>query len=168
MRRRCFASATFPEFVTEQFTSPLSTAEAWAWLLRAAEAGSIQAQDHAAGNGAVVPVDLKAAAGMGHSRAGGGHAEAQFNLAAMLMEGEGCERDVVAAKAWLRRSLPQAIGTQNCSRISQSVSRPKDRARFANGTSERCSGYSARRRRRRVLTRPRPLGSPRGRHLATR
>ncbi len=64
--------ATFPEFVTEQFKSPLSTAETWAWLLRAAEAGSVQAQyDVGAilatggdwGNGAVVPVDLKAAVG---------------------------------------------------------------------------------------------------------
>jgi TPR repeat protein len=106
---RCFTLPRFPEFVTEQFKS-LSTAEAWAWLLRAAEAGSVQAQYDAGailatggdwGNGAVVPVDLKAAVAWYRRAAEAGHAEAQFNLASMLSEGEGCERDVVAAKEWL-------------------------------------------------------------------
>ena len=104
--------ARFPEFLTEGFKSPLSTADGWAWLLRAAEAGSVQAQyDVGAvlatgewGDGSV-PVDLKAAVGWYRRAAEAGHREAQFNLATMLMEGEGCEPDVVAAKAWLRRSL---------------------------------------------------------------
>jgi len=108
--------ARFPEFATgtEQFKSPLSTAEAWVWLLRAAQAGSVEAQYDAGailatggdwGNGPVVPVDLKAAVGWYRRAAEAGHAEAQFNLAAMLSEGEGCERDIVAAKEWLRWSL---------------------------------------------------------------
>ncbi len=50
-------------------------------------------------------MDLKAAVGWYRRAAEAGHAEAQFSLAAMLGEGEGSERDVVAAKEWLRPSL---------------------------------------------------------------
>jgi TPR repeat protein len=35
--------ATFPEFLSEPFKSPLSDEEAWRWLLRAAEGGCVQA-----------------------------------------------------------------------------------------------------------------------------
>jgi uncharacterized protein len=106
--------AWFPEFVAEPFKSPLSAAEAWTWLLRAAEAGCVQAQYDAGatlatggdwGDGAVVRVDRTAAVGWYLRAAEADHAEAQFNLATMLMNGEGCERDVVAAKEWFRRSI---------------------------------------------------------------
>jgi TPR repeat protein len=36
--------ATFPEFVSESFKSPLSEEEAWRWSVRAAEGGCVQAQ----------------------------------------------------------------------------------------------------------------------------
>jgi TPR repeat protein len=105
--------AQFPEFVSEPFKSPLPAEEAWGWLLRAAEAGSVQAQYSAAASlatgdwadGHVLPVDLKAAVTWYRRAADAGHAEAQFNLAAMLMEGEGCDRNLVAAREWLNRSL---------------------------------------------------------------
>jgi TPR repeat protein len=34
-----------------------------------------------------------------------GHVEAQYNLASMLAEGEGCERDLPAARKWLSRAV---------------------------------------------------------------
>src|SRR5688500_13516049 len=34
-----------------------------------------------------------------------GHVEAQYNLASMLAEGEGCDRDLPAAREWLRRAV---------------------------------------------------------------
>jgi len=40
--------ATFPEFLSEPFKSPLSEEEDWRWLLRAAESGCVQAQYDAA------------------------------------------------------------------------------------------------------------------------
>ena len=36
--------ATFPEFLSEPFKSPLSHDDAWQWLLRAAAAGSVRSQ----------------------------------------------------------------------------------------------------------------------------
>src|SRR5215471_5817769 len=36
--------ATFPDFTTEPFKSPLSEEARWQWLLRAAEGGCVQAQ----------------------------------------------------------------------------------------------------------------------------
>ncbi len=89
--------ATFPEFATEGFKSPLSDEEAWRWLLRAAEAGCVEAQRNAGAHLATGEwrgrdagdVDLKAAVGWYRRAAESGHADAQFNLATMLMNGDG-------------------------------------------------------------------------------
>lgn len=104
--------AEFPEFVSEPFRSPLSAEEAWQWLLRAAEAGSLQAQYSAGASLATgaraerhPPRDLEAAVAWYRRAAEAGHADAQFGLASMLSEGEGCDRDVPAAKEWLRRAV---------------------------------------------------------------
>ena len=40
--------ATFPEYLSEPFKSPLSEEEGWSWLLRSAESGCVQAQYSAA------------------------------------------------------------------------------------------------------------------------
>ena len=104
--------ATFPGFPGEPFNSRLSEDEAWHWLLRAAESGSIQAQYDAGASLATglwgergVPQNLAAAVAWYRRAAEAGHAEAQFNLASMLLEGEGCERDLPLAREWLRRSV---------------------------------------------------------------
>lgn len=105
--------ARFPEFLSEPFKSPLSDRERWGWLIRAAESGCVQAQYDAGaslatggwGAGDVVPQDLEAAVAWYRRAAEAGHAEAMFNLASMLIEGEGCERDPAAAREWIRRSL---------------------------------------------------------------
>jgi uncharacterized protein len=104
--------ATFPEFVGESFKSPLSEQEAWHWLLRAAESGSLQAQ-YAAGASLATGDwgergghrDLEAAVAWYRCAAEAGHVEAQYNLASMLAEGEGCDRDLPAAREWLRRAV---------------------------------------------------------------
>jgi uncharacterized protein len=49
--------------------------------------------------------DLEAAVAWYRLAAEAGHAEAQFNLASMLMEGEGCERDLHSAREWLTRAI---------------------------------------------------------------
>jgi TPR repeat protein len=104
--------ARFPEFLSEPFTSPLSEEEDWSWLLRAAEAGCVQAQYDAGASLATgdwgeggVPQDLEAAVAWYRRAAEAGHVTAQYNLASMLAEGEGCERDLAAAREWLRRSV---------------------------------------------------------------
>jgi len=105
--------ATFPEFLSEPFKSPLSEEEAWSWLMRAAEGGSLGAQYNVAaclatgdwGDGDVGSQDLEAAVAWYRRAAEAGHAEAQFNLASMFLHGEGCEPDVAAAREWLTRSL---------------------------------------------------------------
>jgi len=104
--------ATFPEFLSEPFKSPLSEEENWSWLLRSAESGCIQAQCSAAASLATGDwgerpgnQDLEAAVAWYRRAAEAGHAEAQYNLASMLAEGEGCERDLAAAREWLRRAV---------------------------------------------------------------
>ena len=104
--------ARFPEFLREPFKSPLSEEEDWSWLLRAAESGCVQAQYDAAASLATgdwgergVPQDLEAAVAWYRRAAEAGHVMAQYNLASMLAEGEGCERDLAAAKEWLRRAV---------------------------------------------------------------
>lgn len=104
--------ATFPDFISEQFRSPLSDDETWRWLLRAAEGGSVEAQRDAGASLATggwrkteVPQDLSAAVAWYRRAAEAGHADAQFNLASMLAEGEGCDRDLTAARQWLRRAV---------------------------------------------------------------
>jgi TPR repeat protein len=104
--------ATFPEFLSEPFKSPLSEEQDWSWLLRSAESGCVQAQYSAAASLATGDwgdrpgkQDLEAAVTWYRRAAEAGHAEAQFNLASMLAEGEGCERDLAAAREWLRRSV---------------------------------------------------------------
>ena len=104
--------ATFPEFLSEPFKSPLSNEEAWRWLLRAAEGGCAQAQRDAGASLATgdwregkVPQDLAAAVAWYRRAAEAGHADAQYNLASMLAEGEGCDRDLPAAREWLRRAV---------------------------------------------------------------
>jgi uncharacterized protein len=105
--------ATFPQFLSEPFKSPLSEEEDWSWLMRAAEGGSLQAQYDVAAclatgdspNRDVTTQDLEAAVGWYRRAAEAGHAEAQFNLASMFLHGEGCEPDVAAAREWLMRSL---------------------------------------------------------------
>ena len=103
--------ATFPEFLSEPFKSPLSEEEAWRWLLRAAEGGSVQAQRDAGASLATgdwregnVPQDLSAAVAWYRRAAEAKDADAQYNLASMLVEGEGCDRDLLAAREWLRRA----------------------------------------------------------------
>jgi TPR repeat protein len=104
--------ATFPDFISERFTSPLSDEDTWQWLLRAAEGGCIQAQRDAGASLATgdwregrVPQDLPAAVAWYRRAAEAGHADAQYNLASMLAEGEGCDRDLPAAREWLRRAV---------------------------------------------------------------
>jgi TPR repeat protein len=104
--------ATFPDFNTERFRSPLSEEESWQWLLRAAEGGCVQAQRDAGASLATgdwregrVPRDLSAAVAWYRRAAEAGHADAQYNLASMLAEGEGCDRDLPAAREWLRRAV---------------------------------------------------------------
>jgi TPR repeat protein len=104
--------ATFPEFLSEPFKSPLSDEEAWHWLLRAAEGGCVQAQRDAGASLATgdwregkVPQDVPAAVAWYRRAAEAGHADAQYNLASMFSEGEGCDRDLPAAREWLRRAV---------------------------------------------------------------
>jgi TPR repeat protein len=82
--------ATLPEFLSEPFKSPLSNEEAWRWLLRAAEAGCIQAQRDAGAALASgdwregkVPQDLPTAVASYRRAAEAGHTDAQFKLASM-------------------------------------------------------------------------------------
>ena len=98
--------ARFPVFLSEPFASPLSDEESWQWMLRAAEAGSHEAQYNvgaalATGDWADSGVrkDLEMALAWYRRAADGGHIGAQFNLACMLAEGEGCDRDLAAARA---------------------------------------------------------------------
>jgi hypothetical protein len=104
--------AKFPEFLSEPFKSPLSDQDAWNWLVRAAESGCSQAQYDAAASLATgewgdtgVRKDFGAALAWYRRAANAGHAEAQYNLAFMLWQGEGCERDIVAAKHWLKSAV---------------------------------------------------------------
>ena len=104
--------ATFPDFMTEPFRSPLSEEESWRWLLRAAEGGCVQAQRDAGASLATgnwregkISRDLPAAVAWYRRAAEAGHADAQYNLASMLAEGEGCDRDLGAAGEWLRRAV---------------------------------------------------------------
>ena len=104
--------ATFPDFISEPFRSPLSEEEGWQWLLRAAEGGCIQAQRDAGASLATgdwrehrILQDLPAAVAWYRRAAEAGHADAQYNLASMLAEGEGCDRDLPAAREWLRRAV---------------------------------------------------------------
>jgi hypothetical protein len=103
--------ATFPEFATEAFSSPLSTATRWELLIAAAEGGDVQAQRDA---GAYLATgdwepgstpDLPAAVGWYRKAAAAGHADAQFNLGTMLLAGEGCDRDVSEAVQWLNAAV---------------------------------------------------------------
>ena len=104
--------ATCPEFLSEPFKSPLSDEEGWRWLLRAAEGGSVKAQRDAGASLATgdwregkVTQDLPAAVAWYRLAAEARNADAQYNLASMLAEGEGCERDLPAAREWLRRAV---------------------------------------------------------------
>ena len=104
--------ATFPDFISEPFRSPLSEEDTWRWLLRAAENGCIHAPRDAGASLATgdwrdgkIPQDLAAAVGWYRRAAEAGNADAQYNLASMLAEGEGCERNLPAARAWLRRAI---------------------------------------------------------------
>lgn len=104
--------ATFPEFLSEPFKSPLPEEQGWSWLLRSAESGCVEAQYNAAASLATGDwgerpgnQDLEAAVAWYRRAAEAGHAEAQYNLASMLAEGEGCERNLPAAKEWLRRAI---------------------------------------------------------------
>jgi len=104
--------ATFPDFSTEPFRSPLSEEESWRWLIRAAEGRCVQAQRDAGASLATgdwregnVPQDLPAAVAWYRRAAEAAHADAQYNLASMLAEGEGCDRELPAARQWLRRAV---------------------------------------------------------------
>ena len=104
--------ATFPDFISEPFRSSLSKEETWRWLLRAAEGGCVQAQRDAGASLATgdwregkIPQDLAAAVGWYRRAAEAGHADAQYNLASMLAEGEGCDRDLRAAREWVKRAV---------------------------------------------------------------
>jgi len=104
--------ATFPDFISEPFRSPLSEEDTWQWLMRAAEGGCVQAQRDAGASFATgewreerVPQDLPAAVAWYRRAAEAGHADAQYNLASMLVDGEGCDRDLSAAREWLRRAV---------------------------------------------------------------
>jgi TPR repeat protein len=115
--------ATFPDFVSEPFRSPLSEEEAWQWLLLAAEGGCVQAQRDAGASLATgewregkIPQNLAGAVEWYRRAAEAGHADAQYNLASMLAEGEGCERDLPAASEWLgARWLAGTRAPSDCS-----------------------------------------------------
>ena len=104
--------ATFPDFISEPFRSPLSEEESWRWLVQAAEGGCVQAQRDAGASLATgdwregkIPQDLPAAVAWYLRASEAGDADAQYNLASMLAEGEGCDRDLPAAREWLRRAV---------------------------------------------------------------
>jgi TPR repeat protein len=100
--------ATFPEFRNEGFVSPLTDPEREALLLRVAGMGHTQAQyDLGAGFAAAGPADLPQAISWYKRAAQDGHAEAQFNLAFMLLNGEGCTADKAAAIRWLQAAAAQ-------------------------------------------------------------
>jgi len=105
--------ATFPEFVTEGFSSPLSTDARWKLLIAAAEAGNVPAQRDAGSHLATgdwepgSSPDLPAAVGWYTKAAAAGNADAQFNLATMLLAGEGCERNVPDGLLWLDTAAAQ-------------------------------------------------------------
>jgi TPR repeat protein len=86
--------ARFPEFTGEGFVSPLSAQERWKLLIAAAEAGHVEAQRDARAylaTGDFEPgwsSDLPAAVGWYSKAAAAGHADAQFNLATMLLLAE--------------------------------------------------------------------------------
>jgi TPR repeat protein len=103
--------ATFPPFASEGFSSPLTADESWRFLTQAAEAGSVEAQHHAAaclatgdwGEEARPPAPAEALHWYRRA-AESGNSSAQFNLACMLLEGEGCEPDRAEGIRWLRRA----------------------------------------------------------------
>jgi uncharacterized protein len=107
--------ATFPEFVDEAFSSPLSTETRWKLLIAAAEAGHVQAQYSAGAclatgyfrEEADITPDLPAAVGWYRKAAAAGDAHAQFNLATMLLLAEGCDRDVPEALRLLNAAATQ-------------------------------------------------------------
>jgi uncharacterized protein len=116
--------ATFPEFVTEGFTSPLSHTATRQLFTRAAELGCVDAQyDLAAtlatGNDGAETPDLPAAFHWYQRAALAGHPEAQFNLAFMLLEGEGCSTDQDEAIRWL--NLAHSRGHAQAGRLLDDI-----------------------------------------------
>ena len=101
--------ATYPSFPNEPFESPLSSTTRWELLLSAAAAGITDAQYHAAtcvatgafGDDFSVPIDLSSALDWYRRASEAGHATAQFNLACMLLNGEGCARNRDEGMRWL-------------------------------------------------------------------
>jgi TPR repeat protein len=104
--------ATFPEFLSEPFKSRCRTKKPGSGCcgrgIRLCS-GTVQrwrvARVERLGRGHVAQ-NLEAAVAWYRRAAEAGHAEAQVNLASMLSEGEGCERDIPAAREWLRRAVP--------------------------------------------------------------
>jgi uncharacterized protein len=103
--------ASFPDFVSEGFSSPLSPDENWQWLLRAAIGGCVEAQYSVGASLATAhlddpptPSDLPAALGWYRKAAEAGHAMAQFECGCMLLFGEGCELDRASGIYWLERA----------------------------------------------------------------
>jgi uncharacterized protein len=116
--------ATFPEFLGEGFSSPLSARMARQLLIRAAELGCVEAQyDLAAtlatGNDGSEAPDLAGALKWYSCAAVAGHLEAQFNLAFMLLEGEGCVPDRGEAVRWLE--LAKAHGHEQARRLLDDI-----------------------------------------------
>jgi TPR repeat protein len=115
-----FHVAGYPDFLSEGFTSPLSTEESWRFLMRAAEGGCVEAQYSAGewlatgewGNDAAKTVDLAAALRWYQRAADAGHATAQWEVGCMLLNGEGCDPDIERGIDWLKRAAasgdPQA------------------------------------------------------------
>lgn len=101
--------ATFPDFLDEGFSSPYSAAEALQVRILAAELGSAPAQYDLAArlatgdDGSVAP-DLAGALEWYRRAAVADHPEAQFNLAFMLLRGEGCTPDRDEAMRWLEEA----------------------------------------------------------------
>jgi hypothetical protein len=101
--------ATYPSFPNEPFESPLSSTTRWEFLLSAAAAGITDAQCHAGaclatgkfGDDFGVPIDLSSAVDWYRRASEAGHATAQFNLACMLINGEGCTPNRVEGIRWL-------------------------------------------------------------------
>ena len=92
---------------------PPQDAEHAAWLRRAAELGSVDAQRdlgcaYATGGHGDIPADLVLARFWYGRAAKAGHADAQYNFGSMLLEGEGGPLEPDEGMKWIRRAVAQS------------------------------------------------------------
>jgi hypothetical protein len=96
--------ATFPQFLSEPFRSPLSEEEGWSWLLRSAESGCVQAQYDAAASLATGDWGSVLAAGTSKPPSRGTDAQRRPAMPRPSTTSRRCSRRVRGANGiWLRR-----------------------------------------------------------------